>query len=89
MKYSNILVATLPALLSGVCGCHSEKGTDTGAENPNIIFILCDDMGYGDLACYGQKYIETPNIDKLAQEGMLSPKHMQEAPSVLRPELPS
>lgn len=71
MKYSNILVATLPALLSGVCGCHSEKGTDTGAENPNIIFILCDDMGYGDLACYGQKYIETPNIDKLAQEGML------------------
>ena len=40
-------------------------------EKPNIIFILCDDMGYGDLACYGQKYINTPNIDKLASEGML------------------
>lgn len=38
---------------------------------PNIIFILCNDMGYGDLACYGQKYISTPNIDRLAAEGML------------------
>lgn len=37
---------------------------------PNIIFILCDDMGYGDLACYGQPFIETPNIDRMAQEGM-------------------
>lgn len=39
-------------------------------DKPNIIFILCDDMGYGDLACYGQKYIQTPNLDKMAQEGM-------------------
>lgn len=37
---------------------------------PNIIFILCDDMGYGDLSCYGQTYINTPNIDHMAQEGM-------------------
>ncbi len=37
---------------------------------PNIIFILCDDMGYGDLGCYGQKYIQTPNLDRMAQEGM-------------------
>lgn len=40
------------------------------SQKPNIIFILCDDMGWGDLACYGQKYIETPNIDRLAQQGM-------------------
>ena len=40
------------------------------AQRPNIIFIMCDDMGYGDLGCYGQPYISTPNIDKLAQEGM-------------------
>src|SRR5258706_14520613 len=37
---------------------------------PNIIFILADDLGYGDLGCYGQKIIQTPNIDRLATEGM-------------------
>ena len=38
-------------------------------EHPNIIFILADDMGYGDLACYGNEYIQTPNIDRLARTG--------------------
>ena len=38
-------------------------------ERPNIIFILADDMGYGDLACYGNQYIQTPNIDRLAHTG--------------------
>ena len=37
---------------------------------PNIIFIFADDLGYGDIGCYGQQKIETPNIDKLAQKGM-------------------
>lgn len=37
---------------------------------PNIIFILADDLGYGDLGCYGQQKIKTPNIDRLAGEGM-------------------
>lgn len=40
-------------------------------ERPNIIFIMTDDLGYGDLGCYGQKKILTPNIDNLASEGML------------------
>lgn len=40
------------------------------SEKPNIIFILCDDMGYGDLGCYGQPYIQTPCIDQMAREGM-------------------
>lgn len=39
-------------------------------DKPNIIFIMCDDMGYGDLGCYGQPYIHTPNIDNMAREGM-------------------
>ena len=39
-------------------------------KKPNIIFILADDLGYGDLGCYGQTKIKTPNIDRLAAEGM-------------------
>ena len=39
-------------------------------EKPNIIFIMADDLGYGHLGCYGQERIETPNIDRLAAEGM-------------------
>src|SRR2546421_7281357 len=40
------------------------------ARPPNVVFILADDLGYGELGCYGQKKIQTPNIDLLAKEGM-------------------
>lgn len=46
-----------------------QQVTSPNTEKTNIIFILADDMGYCDLACYGNKYIETPNIDKLAATG--------------------
>lgn len=40
------------------------------AQKPNVVFILADDLGYGDLSCYGQKKFTTPNIDRLAEEGI-------------------
>lgn len=40
------------------------------AERPNVIYILADDLGYGDLSCYGQTKLRTPNIDRLASEGL-------------------
>ena len=44
--------------------------TTTAQTKPNIIFIHADDLGYGDLSCYGQRKFKTPNIDRLAAEGM-------------------
>ena len=41
-----------------------------GAEKPNVIFILADDLGWADLGCYGSGFYETPNLDKLASQGM-------------------
>src|SRR5580658_3056225 len=42
---------------------------------PNIVFILADDLGYGDLGCYGSTKIRTPNIDRLSAEGMCLTTH--------------
>ncbi|MHB8897312.1 MAG: arylsulfatase [Thermoguttaceae bacterium] len=41
-----------------------------GADKPNLIWIMADDLGYGDLGCYGQKTIQTPRLDRMAAEGM-------------------
>ncbi len=45
------------------------------AERPNIIYILADDLGWGDLSCYGQKTLKTTNLDRLAKEGMRFTRH--------------
>jgi arylsulfatase A-like enzyme len=49
-------------LVTGLCAAPSRL--------PNLVFILADDLGYGDLGCYGQQKIKTPNLDRLAREGM-------------------
>ena len=50
------------------------------SKKPNIVLIVADDLGYGDLSCYGQKRFNTPNIDKLAREGMKFTNHYSGSP---------
>ena len=53
-----------------------QKSSIRGAHrSPNIVLIVADDLGYGDLGCYGQKKIRTPNIDRLCREGMKFTNH--------------
>ncbi|MGK0238504.1 MAG: arylsulfatase A-like enzyme, partial [Candidatus Pelagisphaera sp.] len=50
------------------------------ADKPNIVYILADDLGYGELGCYGQEKIETPNIDALAASGIRFTQHYSGSP---------
>ncbi len=65
MKHSILCLTILFGCLSAL----------PGAEKPNLIYILLDDAGYGDLSCYGQKKFQTPNVDRLASEGMKFTDH--------------
>lgn len=75
----NQLMKTVAAftLLIALASCaNKNKLRDAGSnQKPNIIYILADDMGYGDLSITGQKKFETPNIDQLARDGMLFTQH--------------
>lgn len=60
------------AATTAIFGCNAQPANPPGPTpgRPSILFILADDLGYGDLGCYGQTKIQTPNIDKLAAGGM-------------------
>ena len=58
------------SLVLALAGLFVGAATATSADQPNIIFIMADDLGYGDLGCYGQKIIQTPRLDRMAAEGM-------------------
>ena len=72
MKKTNLLVGLF--CIAGLSSCQKEKS------KPNIIYILMDDMGYGDLQCYGQQKIETPNIDRLRNNGIKLTQHYTGSP---------
>ncbi|MFV0591993.1 MAG: arylsulfatase [Draconibacterium sp.] len=67
VKNGLTLISLSWLLFIGAC---STKNNESGQKRPNIIYILADDLGYGDIGCNGQKLIETPNIDQLAVDGM-------------------
>lgn len=56
------------AAMGGLCSV--QRPAAAGSRPPNVVFILTDDLGYTDLGCYGSKYYETPNIDRLAAQGL-------------------
>ena len=60
---------TLTLIGLAALGTQAAAQQQATPERPNIVFILADDMGYGDLACYGNDYIKTPNIDRLYTTG--------------------
>ncbi len=65
------MLGTVAAGSAAMAGAPWARGQDTaGKRPPNIIFILADDLGYGDVGYQGQKVVQTPNIDRLAAEGM-------------------
>ena len=51
------------------------ESADRTPQQPNVIFIIADDLGYGDLSCYGQQLFDTPNIDSLAADGIMFTRH--------------
>ncbi len=66
-----IAAGILPVYGGMLVACADQEET----KKPNIIYILADDLGRGDLGCFGQKLIETPHIDRMAQEGMILTNH--------------
>lgn len=82
MKLIQILTSFI--LVASLSSCQDKKANDStkteAHQKPNIIYILADDLGYGDLGVYGQTKIETPNIDALAKEGLLFTQHYTASP---------
>ena len=68
MKRNPILIFITCILLA----CGTDKGVEIQSPLPNIVFIFTDDLGYGDLGCFGATDIATPNIDRIAAEGINS-----------------
>ncbi len=74
MKIRIFLTVLIPAIILGAC-VSGNNTADIEKAPPNIIYILVDDLGYGDLACYGQERFATPHLDQLALDGIRFTRH--------------
>ncbi|SHG41381.1 Sulfatase, partial [Fodinibius roseus] len=74
----SVLAGCSPDNNGNMDGEGERKSSDP--ESPNIVYILADDLGYGDIGAYGQEKIETPHIDALAENGMTFTRHYSGAP---------
>jgi len=75
LKRFIVRIVNTVVLICLLAGCSHECVQAADTVKPNIIYILADDLGYGDLSCYGQDKFQTPNIDRLAAEGMKFTQH--------------
>ena len=64
------LTTSLLRLSATICWCLQRTPAARGQDRPNIVLIYADDAGYGDFGCYGATAVQTPNIDRLAREGL-------------------
>uniref|UniRef100_H0XQK5 Arylsulfatase D n=1 Tax=Otolemur garnettii TaxID=30611 RepID=H0XQK5_OTOGA len=76
----SLLVLHLVCLLLGTCDLPGAGAAVETAFKPNILLIMADDLGIGDLGCYGNNTLRTPNIDHLAEEGVRLTQHLAAAP---------
>jgi arylsulfatase A len=75
-----ILLLPLPLALALACAPASAAASAAASARLNVVFILADDLGWGEVGVYGQKKIPTPNIDRLAEQGMRFMQHYTGAP---------
>ena len=69
-QVKNLIAVSLLAPIAAQSAMAAKKPKNTDPTRPNVIIILADDLGYGDLGCYGAKNVQTPNVDRLAQQGI-------------------
>jgi arylsulfatase A len=70
IRKQTALQALLAMLILGVTVASAGQSQPTSIKSPNFVIILADDLGYGDLSCYGATHVSTPNLDRLAAEGL-------------------
>jgi N-acetylgalactosamine-6-sulfatase len=78
IRVTALTAAVMATLL--VHPSHAAPSAAASSERPNIVLILADDLGYGDLACYGREDVETPHLDQLARQGVRFTQHYANGP---------